>query len=159
MIKSFLSRIGSHTVGRVLTRLVLLVWAIACGANAYDGQYLDAAAFCVGGLLIMQYMEEVEDARMFFDEMEAKNEIWLTAKSKGEDGVTVISSGNVEGILGCFYATSKFAAKMLAREGYYDDTAVNFLRNTFSSMTDIYCEDKGIDKDEFAKRVGFHRVD
>ena len=145
-------------MGRVLTRLVLLVWAIACGANAYDGQYLDAAAFCVGGLLIMQYMEEVEDARMFFDEMEAKNEIWLTAKSKGEDGVTVISSGNIEGILGCFYATSKFAAKMLAREGY-EDAAVNFLRNTFSSMTDIYCEDKGIDKGEFAKRVGLDRLD
>lgn len=158
MIKNFLSKIRSRTVGRVLTRLVLLVWAIACGANAYDGQYLDAAAFFVGGLLIMQYMDEVENARLYFSEIEEKNEIWLKALDRGDSGVTVIGAGTLHDMLRCFCAMTKFISKTLA-EHEDDDFAVGCFHDTFEDMIETYCEDKGIDKGDFAKRVGFHRVD
>ena len=159
MIQRFLSTKRSSAIAAICNRAVILVWAIACGSSVYPGAWLDGFTFFIGGLLLLSIVNEVEAAREYFDSMEDSNDVFLKAFDKGDAGVMVIAAGSLEDIIKCSAATSKFTAKALAESDEDEDTAVDCFKDVFKNAVDAYCEDKGIDKDDFFKRMGINRVD
>ena len=159
MIQRFLSTKRISSIAAICNRAVILVWAIACGSSVYHGAWLDGFTFFIGGLLLLSIVNEVEAAREYFDSMEDSNDVFLKAIDKGDAGVMVIAAGTLEDIIKCSAATSKFTAKALAESDEDEDTAVYCFKDVFKAAVDAYCEDKGIDKDDFFKRRGINRVD
>ena len=159
MIQRFLSTKRSSAIAAICNRAVILVWAIACGSSVYHGAWLDGFTFFIGGLLLLSIVNEVEAAREYFDSMEDGNDVFLKAVEKGDAGIMVIAAGTLEDIIKCSAATSKFTAKALAESDEDEDTAADYFKDVFKAAVDAYCEDKGIDKDDFFKRVGLDRMD
>ena len=157
-MKCFLGK--ANKIRAIMHRLVVLCWAIECGRNVYYGEWLEGFTFFVGGLMLVSLMNELEDHWQYFDEMEDNDDIFIKAIDKGVGhGMTVIAAGTLSEVTMCCIATVKFIAKALAQsDEEVDDTAKCF-KEMFDEALSAYCEDKGIDKDDYFKRVGFNRLD
>lgn len=158
MFKSFLTRFGSYTVSSLLSHLVLLSWAIACGMAFHHGEYLNSATFLMGGILIVLYKSDLEAYRVLANQLETSGESFVKA-SIDDDGVSVVAAGENSEVALCLYGTMSFYGKFVAKELAKDDDVDKAFKKAFDEMIDRYCETKGLDKNEFAKRVGFNRMD
>lgn len=159
MIRRFLDKSRFNSISAVVHRLVILCWAVSCGGSVYHGEWLNGVTFFVGGLLLLCVTNELEDSRTYFDAMEENNDVFIKAIAKDGDGVLVIAAGTLEDIVRCATATSKFTAKALAESDEDEDTAIECFKEVLITSLDAYCEDKGIDKDGFFKRMGIDRMD
>ena len=159
MIRKFLDKSRLNAAGAIVHRLVILCWAVSCGSHVYHGDWLEGFTYFVGGLLLLSVTNELEDSRAYFDAMEDGNKVFVKAEDKGNDGVLVIAAGTLEDVVRCATATSKFTAKALAESDENEDTAIECFKEVLITSLDAYCEDKGIDKDAFFKRMGINRVD
>lgn len=157
MLKKFVTQFGSYTVSDVLTLLVMLSWAIACGMAFHNGEYLNSLTFLMGGILIVLYRSDLEAYRILTNQIEASGDSFVKA-SYNDEGVSVVAAGESSEVAVCLYGVMSFYGKFVAKELTEDSDADKAFKKAFGEMIDRYCEAKGLDKDEFAKRVGVSKL-
>ena len=143
----------------VIFWLMLLCWAISCGFAAHQQRYLDAFTFFIGGIVLLQYRRDSETARELTRQLEEKGDSFVKA-AHDDDGVTVVAGGSNGEIAECCCSLFAFFGRFAAKAAIDEDTKIaGMFNDAFDETIKAYCKEKGLDRDEFAKRVGLNKLD
>lgn len=146
-------------IERVLDYALLACMAARCAIDVHNGNWGDALVLLSCGIVFLLRMYQLDVAGEVIEHYHDEGEDFIKATRDKNGGVYVIAGGEQSSVTECCAATLKFMGKFVAQEYESADDAAKHFNESFVDAVEMYCEIKGMDRDEFYKLVGLNKLD